>query len=344
MRSSHFSRNAASPTASTSSSSTISASTVVAMAKASRAIMPVEYVRSGASMKSAMPEKSMISSSQRRMNARERPRSEPLKRMFSRPDSSPSKPVPSSMIGASTPRVITSPSDGGMMPAITRSSVDFPAPLPPMIPNASPGSSDSETPSSARNGFRPVLRRSAHSFRLGAFWAGYETLMSRQMTELMSGSQMRIKTGGHAAEREPADQQRRQRQRDADAEQRARGKDSCVNRDAHHLDQVVHRIRAHHHLELRRHDLQRPDDRRQIHHRRQRHREHLPHVDEVDRDRREREREAEREDRQDGDRDRQKQHRRTERHAAQEHDQHQRDVRDHEIDHARDRGREREDR
>ena len=80
----------------------------------------------------------MMSSTRERMYEREKPSSAPLKKMFSRPESSASNPVPNSITGATVPLRMATPTDGGTMPAATRRSVDLPAPFAPMMPTASP--------------------------------------------------------------------------------------------------------------------------------------------------------------------------------------------------------------
>ncbi len=73
-----------------------------------------------------------------------------MKKMFSRPDSSGSNPVPSSMIGATRPRTTASPAEGVRIPAATRSRVDLPAPFAPMMPSVSPPSALNVTSCKAR--------------------------------------------------------------------------------------------------------------------------------------------------------------------------------------------------
>src|SRR5258706_1858730 len=97
------------------------------------------------------PENSTISARRALIVGWDRPRRVPLKKMFSRPLSSKSNPVPSSMRGATEPRTIARPADGVMTPAATRSRVDFPAPLDPMSPRHSPCSMSRETLLSAAN-------------------------------------------------------------------------------------------------------------------------------------------------------------------------------------------------
>ena len=56
--------------------------------------------------------------------------------MFSRPESSLLKPTPSASRVLARPHTSMVPLVGGRMPAMARISVDFPAPLAPMIPTA----------------------------------------------------------------------------------------------------------------------------------------------------------------------------------------------------------------
>jgi hypothetical protein len=65
--------------------------------------------------------------------------------MFSRPVISGWKPAPSSISAAMRPFTETFPCVGLRMPEMSFSSVDLPEPLRPMIPNASPRSTEKET-------------------------------------------------------------------------------------------------------------------------------------------------------------------------------------------------------
>ncbi len=65
------------------------------------------------------------------------PRIAPLRQMFSAPVSSGWKPVPTSSRLATRPLMVTRPALGSVMRLSTLSSVDFPAPLRPMMPTAS---------------------------------------------------------------------------------------------------------------------------------------------------------------------------------------------------------------
>ena len=96
--------------------------------------MPLEYTLTGLSMKSPSPEKSMIESIRSSMSRRESPRMAPLRYAFSRPDSSGWNPAPSSSSADTRPWIDTEPLFGRWMPAMTRSSVDFPDPLCPISP------------------------------------------------------------------------------------------------------------------------------------------------------------------------------------------------------------------
>ena len=58
--------------------------------------------------------------------------------MFSRPVISLLKPVPTSSMEATRPRMRISPSEGAVMRESSFSKVDLPAPLRPMMPRASP--------------------------------------------------------------------------------------------------------------------------------------------------------------------------------------------------------------
>ena len=73
MRPKHLRWKASSPTASTSSSSSTSGLTWEAIANASRIDMPLEYVRTGMSMKSGSSAKATISSNRASTSRSERP-------------------------------------------------------------------------------------------------------------------------------------------------------------------------------------------------------------------------------------------------------------------------------
>ena len=107
-----FRPKCSSPTLRISSMRRISGSTCVATANASRAYIPLEYVRTGSSMKSASSENSMISSSRVRISRRDIPRMIPLTKMFSRPEKSGWNPAPSSSSAEIRPCTSTVPRVG----------------------------------------------------------------------------------------------------------------------------------------------------------------------------------------------------------------------------------------
>ena len=79
----------------------------------------------------------------------ERPIRMPWVTMLRRPESSGSKPALSDSSVADMPSASQRPASGRRMPAISRISVDLPAPLPPTTPTFSPRSMRSETSRSA---------------------------------------------------------------------------------------------------------------------------------------------------------------------------------------------------
>ena len=85
-------------------------------------------------MKRSTPAKSTISSKRAVMSRLVRPRIEPLRKTFSRPDSSGWKPEPSSRRAATFPVVRIEPLSGRRMRARHLSRVDFPDPFSPTIP------------------------------------------------------------------------------------------------------------------------------------------------------------------------------------------------------------------
>src|SRR5262245_17119560 len=111
--------------------------------------MPVEYVRSGASMNCSSSANSRMCGRRACISLRERRKMAPFRKTFSRPVSSMSKPAPSSISGATVPRTSTLPSVGRSTRAITLRSVDLPAPFRPMMPIDSPRRTDRLTCESA---------------------------------------------------------------------------------------------------------------------------------------------------------------------------------------------------
>ena len=88
--------------------------------------------------------------------------------MFSRPVSSPWKPVPTSSRLPTRPRISTRPDVGVVMRVSTLSSVDFPAPFRPTTPSTSPSGTWNEMSLSAQISCfpavwcsRPTMRRPA---------------------------------------------------------------------------------------------------------------------------------------------------------------------------------------
>src|SRR3954453_19012787 len=79
------------------------------------------------------------------MSRRDIPRIAPLRYTFSRPVSSPWKPVPTSSRAATRPRVLDTPAVGDVILARIFRIVLLPAPFRPTIPNASPWATEKLT-------------------------------------------------------------------------------------------------------------------------------------------------------------------------------------------------------
>ena len=93
-----------------------------------------------------------------------------MRNTFSRPESSMSKPAPSSSRGATRPEIRTLPSVGRRTRAITFMSVVLPAPFRPMMPTDSPGRTQRLTRESAISSSYTTLPRShlmANSLNVG---------------------------------------------------------------------------------------------------------------------------------------------------------------------------------
>ena len=143
-------------------------------------------------MNSPMSAKSAISSTFSLISARVRPSRAPLKKMFSVPVSSPSKPVPSSIKGAIDPRITAQPDVGVMIPAATRRSVDLPAPFEPITPNVSPAGTSNETSLRAMNQWSTsslLPPRTSHSLKVGMrrCTSGWRTLTPWNSIEFSRG-------------------------------------------------------------------------------------------------------------------------------------------------------------
>ena len=138
MRSKDFLANAPSPTDKASSMTKISGLTLVAMEKAKRTYMPLEYVLTGWSMNSRTPEKSTMLSYKASVSAPEKPMTAAAKATFSRPVNSGLKPAPNSSRAPILPFTATLPMLGFKVPHTICSRVDLPAPLRPMNPKAWP--------------------------------------------------------------------------------------------------------------------------------------------------------------------------------------------------------------
>ena len=131
--------------------SSTSGSTWTATAKPRRMYMPEEYVLTGESMKSSISANSTISSKRLTISRFVSPSITPLMKMFSRPEISGWKPAPSSIRAEIRPRTSTVPVVGLVMPATSLSSVLLPEPLRPIRPTVLPGTTASDTPSTARS-------------------------------------------------------------------------------------------------------------------------------------------------------------------------------------------------
>ena len=91
-----------------------------------------------------------MSGSLRLISRRFIPRMAPFRKMFSRPVSSPWKPVPTSSRLPTRPRMTALPRVGVVIRVRILSSVDLPAPFGPMMPSTSPCSTEKETSSRAQ--------------------------------------------------------------------------------------------------------------------------------------------------------------------------------------------------
>ena len=138
------------------------------MEKASRDFIPEEsclYFLFSNSFSSA---KSKISSHFSTINGLEYPSKAPRRKIFSRRERSPSKPVPSSSSAEIFPSVTQPPFCGRIMPLMAFSSVDFPAPFVPIMARKSPLSKEKETFLTAQNSSTlksPFNFRTTKSFR-----------------------------------------------------------------------------------------------------------------------------------------------------------------------------------
>src|SRR6266852_9041607 len=105
--------------------------------------------------------KATISSNFRSISRLLIPKIDPLKYVFSRPESSGWNPVPTSSKLRTRPRISAQPSVGRVMRDNIFSSVVFPAPFRPISPSTSPSRTSSETSFSAQNisGFAPRSAR-----------------------------------------------------------------------------------------------------------------------------------------------------------------------------------------
>ena len=121
----------ASPTARASSTIRISGSTWIAVAKASRTYMPLEYSLTGRAINSPISAKASMEGMARSISARLSPMISPFRKTFSRPLNSGLKPAPNSSRAAMRPRVTTRPLVGCRMPATICSSVLLPEPFGP---------------------------------------------------------------------------------------------------------------------------------------------------------------------------------------------------------------------
>src|SRR5215207_3946235 len=97
------------------------------------------------SMKSPSPAKSAISSYFSTISLRLIPIARPPRTTFSRPDRAALNPTPRASSVLTFPRTMMRPSVGGRIPASMRISVDFPAPLAPMMPSVVPCGTTKET-------------------------------------------------------------------------------------------------------------------------------------------------------------------------------------------------------
>ena len=122
----------------------------------------------GTSINCPSSEKATISSYLDCKNSSLYPRIAPLRKIFSCPVRSISKPEPSSSMGTMLPRLVTVPSVGFKMPEITFKMVLLPAPLWPMMPMTSPLYTSKLACFSAQNSLvfsLPLSLRVTNSFR-----------------------------------------------------------------------------------------------------------------------------------------------------------------------------------
>lgn len=145
----HFFLNSISPTEKASSIRSTSGLMSVAIANARRATIPSEYARRGTSAKSSNSENSRIPVNFAAISRLEKPCIEPLKKIFSLPESSGSRPAERPRIAPTFPFTITRPTVGLITPASVFRRVVFPAPLSPITPTISPFSAEKEMPCSA---------------------------------------------------------------------------------------------------------------------------------------------------------------------------------------------------
>ncbi len=122
----------------------ISVSSIAVIANASFECIPLEYVATGLSINSPSSENSMISSIFSLIAFSEKPSSIPESMMFSLPESRLTNPIPSAIRDTVYPCRSISPTFGAKIPAMERSSVDFPLPFFPTIPSTSPLSTEKE--------------------------------------------------------------------------------------------------------------------------------------------------------------------------------------------------------
>ena len=141
----------ASPTASASSTTRISGSTWIAVEKASRTYIPLEYSFTGRSINVPISANFSIWGNTRSISWREIPRISPFRKTFSRPLNSGLKPAPSSSSAAIRPLASTRPRVGSRIPQMICSSVLFPLPFGPTTPRTSPRSTLRFTSRSAQN-------------------------------------------------------------------------------------------------------------------------------------------------------------------------------------------------
>ena len=111
-------------------------------------------------MASPKPEASTIAGMRAVASCRVSPISMPCTTMLRRPDSSGSNPAESESSAVDMPSASQPPAFGRSTPAITRSSVDLPAPLAPISPSFSPGSTRRVMSDSAETPAPPMRARS----------------------------------------------------------------------------------------------------------------------------------------------------------------------------------------